>query len=171
MSWCRRPCWRSCAKTWRSSLRGRWSFGGSEYRLQPTSFVHLLAVSDAGDVHRSFFVINRIYDAVISNANPPAVFIAMQLLAAGRTRTAGQFADLGKQPLDHIRRQILKLFFRSGSEGNEVFRHFNLPSARNSSSTSASVKRRSWLRVSDTAPSSMSSASIDSAVAITSSES
>ena len=59
--------------------------------------------------------------------------------------------------------------FRSGSEGDEILGHFNLPSARNSSSTSASVKRRSWIRASETAPSSMSSASIDSAVAITSS--
>src|ERR1035437_3801254 len=135
-----------------------------------TSFVHFPAVSDARDVHRFSSVIDCIDDAVVADANPPAVFIAMQLLAADRTRISGEAANSGKRPPDCIGRQVPKLFLGGGGEGDEVFRHFTLPSARNSASTSANVKRGSWLRASDTDPSSMSSASIDSAVAITSSE-
>src|ERR1035441_6022093 len=94
----------------------------------------------------------------------------MQLFAAGWTRIAGEFADLWQQPRDHVRRQTRQFLSGGGRKRDEVGRHFNLPSARSSASTSSSVKRGSWLRASDTAPSSMSSASISSAVAITSSE-
>src|SRR6266478_6566759 len=119
--------------------------------------------------HRFACIIYRIHNAVISHANPPAVFITMQFFATTGSRIAGQFADPRKQPPDYFGWQILQFFFGRRGEGDEVFRHLTLPSARSSASTSVNVKRCSFLRTSDTTPSSMSSASIDNAVAITSS--
>src|ERR1019366_4674321 len=75
------------------------------------SVVYLFAVSDARDIHRFARVIDGIHDAVIARANPPAVPVAMQLFAAGWTRTAGEFADLWQQPRDHVRRQTASLQF------------------------------------------------------------
>src|ERR1019366_1682439 len=113
------------------------------------SFVYLFSVSDARDIHRLARVINGIHDAVIPRANPPAVLVAMQLLAAGGTRISGEFADLRQQPRDRVRRQTRQLLSGGGRKRDEVWRHFNLPSARSSASTSSSVERGSWLRASD----------------------
>src|ERR1019366_6506568 len=84
------------------------------------SFVYLFAVSDARDIHRLARVINGIHDAVIPRANPPAVLVAMQLLAAGGTRISGEFADLRQQPRDRVRRQTRQLLSGGGRERDEV---------------------------------------------------
>jgi hypothetical protein len=94
---------------------------------------------------------NRVDDAIVSHAEPPAVLIAMQFLAADGSRVSSQFANSWKHPAYCIGRQISQLLPGGGREGDEVLRHSSLPSARNSVSTSASAKRGSLLRASETA--------------------
>src|ERR1035437_2061457 len=137
----------------------------------PLPIVHILAMGDPSDVHHPRSVVNRVNDAMIPDANSPAVPIAVQLLAASGTWIGRKFTDSRNYAPDDVGRQVTKLFFGRSGKRDEIFCHFNLPTARNSASTSAKVERRSPALASDTAPSSMSSASIESAVATTSSES
>lgn len=78
-------------------------------------------------------------------------------------------SDPWDDPLHLNRWQIADLPTNRSSHYDSISGHFSLSSERSSDSTSAKVKRGSWLRATDTTPSSRSSTNIDNAVLITSS--
>ena len=63
-------------------------------------------MGDPSDVHYPCFVINRVNDTIIPNANSPAVPITVQLLTPGWTWIRGEFADSRNYAPDDIARQI-----------------------------------------------------------------
>ena len=104
------------------------------------------------------FILRRKVAVLVSNAKSASGLYSRVASYSRRERISGQVATW-KHPPNCI-----------GGRIPQFLRHPSLPSERNSASTSAKVKRGSRLRASEKAPSSMSSASIDSAVSIASFE-
>lgn len=89
--------------------------------------VNFAPVRDSGYIDGVSFVVDGVDNGLSNGSRNREVFWQPEgpgLLASSH--------NLGPDASDHIRRQVTKLPFRRGSEGNGIDRHLILPSARNS---------------------------------------
>ena len=67
-------------------------------------------VGDSGDAHNFTEIVDNVYNAVITHANPPEVLVSAQLFAAGGSRIGGQAFNLRHYPHNEAIAQTLQLF-------------------------------------------------------------